>query len=296
MQTLEFYALDSFTSTRFAGNPAGVFFHDGTLSPEQMQAIAGEVHLESAFLSPPLTPDADYTVVYYTGMQRIPLCGHDTIAAATVLVHSGRLSVPGTARFATDIGIVLVSIDASGNVTMTQALPLYGAIIPAAPLADTLGLAPHSLAPFPAQVVTTGTHFAFLAFQTRAALDALLPDWARLASLLASLPGAPVGLYAWTRETLAPDAYAYARCFCPGIGLPEDPATGSASGAYGCYLVKHGLIAPAKDGSVEFRTEQGFAMGRPSGVSVNLQTQSGVVTQAQVSGRAVLVAEGRLHV
>jgi len=292
-----FYILDSFTDTPYAGNPAGVVFHDGSLTGDEMQRIAGELHLESAFLSPAPAPDCDYAVAYYTGTKRIPLCGHDTIAAATALVHAKRLEPPGQVRLLTDVGSLDVLVSEAGDVTMRQTLPTYGPLVPTLPIAEALALPVSAIleTELPAQIVSTGTPFLLVPVTRRPLLNALCPDMAKLGAYLTGLPEAVAGLYAWTRETVRPEAAVHARCFCPNAGLPEDPVTGTASGALGAYFVRHSLCpSDAAEDVFAFETEQGHTMGRPGNVQVIIQHEQGTVTGVKVRGRAVLVAEGTL--
>lgn len=285
-----FALLDAFTDTPFAGNPAGVVFHDGSLTDDEMRRIAGELHLETAFLSPTL--DSAYTVAYFTGAQRIPLCGHDTIAAATALVHTGRLQPPITVRFLTDVGPLDVQISETRVVTMSQALPTFGAAVSAAPIAEALGLPAAAISEtrLSPQIVSTGTPFLLVPISHRRLLNALCPDLSKLGAFLSSLPEAVVGLYAWTQEMT--NVAVHARCFCPTAGLPEDPVTGTAAGALGAYLAHHDLLPRDAQGVLELTVEQGWAMDRPGTVRVAIRTDADSVTSVQVQGRAVRVAEG----
>ncbi len=296
MPTMPFYIADSFTPTRYAGNPAGVVFPDAPLTEAQMLAVAGELHLESAFATPHDGPEADYLVAYYTGAQRIPLCGHDTIALATVLAQTGRLDTPGTVRLLTDVGVLAVEVAEGGTVTMSQALPHYGQIVDAADAAGALGLPAHEITDsgLPVQIVSTGTPFLIVPVARRAALSALLPDMTALVTYGDTLAAPIAGFYVWTTDTESADAQIHARCFCPAVGLPEDPVTGTASAAVGAYLALHGPLRPDAGGVLRFRTEQGHAMGRPGSAAVRLETDGGKVTRVQISGGAVLVGEGKL--
>ncbi|MDQ2687299.1 MAG: PhzF family phenazine biosynthesis protein [Armatimonadota bacterium] len=294
-RVFRFALLDAFTDTPFAGNPAGVVFQDGSLTDDEMRRIAGELHLETAFLSPAL--DGAYTVAYFTGAQRIPLCGHDTIAAATALAHTGRLQPPTTVRFLTDVGPLDVQISETGDVTMSQALPTFGAVVSADPIADALDLPAAAIREtrLSPQIVSTGTSFLLVPVGHRRLLNALCPHLTKLGAFLNSLPEAVVGLYAWTRETVdSTNAAVHARCFCPTAGLPEDPVTGTAAGALGAYFAHHGLLPRDAQGVLELTVEQGRAMGRPGTVRVVIRTDADSVTSVQVQGRAVRVAEGTL--
>ncbi len=296
MPPMPFYIADSFTQARYAGNPAGVIFPEAPLSEAQMLAVAGELHLESAFATPYDGPEADYGVAYYTGAQRIPLCGHDTIALATVLAQTGRLSSPATVRLATDVGVLTVEVAEDGMVTMSQALPQYGQIVDTHDAAGALGIPLPEIerTRLPVQIVSTGTPFLIVPVASRAALSALLPDMTALITYGDTLAAAIAGFYVWTTDTMSADAQIHARCFCPAVGLPEDPVTGTASAAAGAYLALHGPLLPDAQGVLSFRTEQGHAMGRPGSAAVRLETDGGKVTRVQISGSAVLVGEGKL--
>jgi PhzF family phenazine biosynthesis protein len=296
MLTLPFYIVDSFTQTRYAGNPAGVVLPENPLSDAQMLAVAGELHLESVFAMPSADASADYTVAYFTGAKRIPLCGHDTIALATVLAQTDRLTRAGIVRLATDVGILTVRVGEDGVVVMDQALPRYGLSVPAADVAAALGLplAEIEETGLPVQIVSTGTPFLIVPIVHRAALNALALDRAAWIAYEDSLEEFVCGVYVWTPETESANAQVHARCFCPSSGLPEDPVTGTASGAVGAYMARLGLLTPDSSGALSFRTEQGYAMGRPGTAGVRLETREGTVTRVQVSGTAVVVGEGKL--
>jgi len=298
MTDVPFYIVDAFTQARYAGNPAGIVLPAETLNEAQMLAIAAELHLESAFAIPLTDGTADFRVAYYTGTARVPLCGHDTIALATVLAQKGCLPSTGAVRFATDVGILSVSIAADGLVTMEQARPLYGSVIDSEAASDALGLSLSEIAEtsLPVQVVSTGTAFLMVPIVHRAALSALAPDMAALTAFGDSLDDFVAGFYVWTPETENGEAHIHARCFCPALGLPEDPVTGTASGALGAYLARHGCLTPDAEGVLQFRTEQGYAMGRPGNVKVRLEMSGRDVAQVQISGYAAMVGEGTLRV
>ena len=296
--SVPFFLADSFTRTRYAGNPAGVLLPKVLLSEAQMQTVAGELHLECAFAVPSAIDYADFEVAYYTGAKRIPLCGHDTIALAAVLAQERRLPESGTVRLATDVGVLTVTVGGEGRVTMAQALPTYGQTVPTLAVAEALGLPVSEIEDtgLPVQVVSTGTPFVIVPVLHRASLNALAPDMATLTAFGDSLTDYADGFYVWSPETETENARVHARCFCPAAGLPEDPVTGTASGALGAYLVRHGRLTADADGTAQFRTEQGYVMGRPGNVDVQIRMASGEVTGVAVSGTAVLVGQGTLWV
>ncbi len=296
MPSVPFYILDSFTRTRYAGNPAGVVLPDVPLTESQMRDFAGELHLETAFVLPSDDPDADFIACYYTATDRVPLCGHDTIALATVLAHTGVITPPATIRLKTDVGVLAVSIAKDLAITMNLALPIYGEPIDPAGATEALGLPLNEITDtgLPVQIVSTGSPFLIVPVAHRASISALAPNMDALIAYGDGFEEALVGFYVWTTETESPDAQVHARCFCPAVSLPEDPATGTASAAVGAYLVRHGRLPHASGGSVNFRTEQGYAMGRPGNVQVRMERDGSAIRCVQVSGYAALVAEGQV--
>jgi len=86
----------------------------------------------------------------------------------------------------------------------------------------------------------------------------------------------------------------YSRMFAPDVGVAEDPATGSASGPLGCYLVRHKIVSPAKAGAI--LNLQGVKMGRPSHVHVSIGVENNDFTCVRVGGEAVLAGEGTLYI
>ncbi len=297
MPEADFFIVDSFTRTPFAGNPAGVVLPDAPLTEATMLAIAGELHLESAFATPSSAPEADYQVAYYTGTSRIPLCGHDTVALVAVLARQGRLQAPGTVRLSTDVGILPVSIAADGMVTINMALPQYGPVLDSGEVAQVLGLPLSEIAEtgLPVQVVSTGTPFVIVPVVHRAALSALAPDMVALITYGDGLEDAVAGFYVWSSETENADASVHARCFCPAVGLPEDPVTGTGSGAAGAYLASYDKLAYDTENESVFRTEQGYAMGRPGNARVKIRAEGGEVSGVQVSGPATVIGQGTLR-
>ncbi len=81
--------------------------------------------------------------------------------------------------------------------------------------------------------------------------------------------------------------------FGPGLGIPEDPATGGAVTAFGGYV---GVRAPERDGTLRFTIEQGFEMGRPSLLHLEVDKRNGTITAVRVGGGAVLVSEGTMEI
>jgi trans-2,3-dihydro-3-hydroxyanthranilate isomerase len=143
--------------------------------------------------------------------------------------------------------------------------------------------------------ISCGVPYLLLPLDTRAAVDAAEPDMAMLRRLPSTFGVAHVGVYVFTLERAEPGVTAYSRMFVAGMGIAEDPATGSACGPLGCYLVRHRLVQG--DAARQIVNRQGVAMGRPSRIHIAIGCDGRQnISRVQVGGQAVLVAEGRFTV
>ncbi len=299
-----FYQLDVFTRQPLAGNPLAVF-PDGTgLDAATMQRLAREMNLsETTFVLP--SDVATRRVRFFTPAAEIPLAGHPTIGTWWFLAESGalELSANGTTRVTQETGAGVLPVDIEtqdGKVTrvvMTQAEPQFGEpVAGGARLAKALGggagLLPRAPAP---QVVSTALPQLMVPVRSLEKLQALPSGGAgmALASLLRAAGTDCAMLY--TFETVDPTATVHCRMFAPGLGVPEDPATGSAAGALGCYLVWHALVRP-HDGVATVVVEQGLEIDRPSRIAVEVTVgNGGEITAVRVGGEAVTVISGEVR-
>jgi trans-2,3-dihydro-3-hydroxyanthranilate isomerase len=115
-----------------------------------------------------------------------------------------------------------------------------------------------------------------------------------LEDLLQSSKSGAHGVFLFSAERSADRATVYSRLFAPDLGVAEDPATGSASGPLGCYLVRHKVVSKEKAGAM--LSLQGVKMGRPSHVHISIGVENGEITNVRVGGESVLAGEGTLYV
>jgi len=146
----------------------------------------------------------------------------------------------------------------------------------------------------PVQVVSCGVPFLFVPLATRRAVDDAAANTGDLVALLRSTASKARAVFLFSPERAADDATVYSRMFAPGLGIAEDPATGIASGALGCYLVRHKVVAPAS--AAAMLSLQGVKMGRPSRVHISIGVTDGEITSVRVGGESVLAGEGTLYV
>jgi trans-2,3-dihydro-3-hydroxyanthranilate isomerase len=300
---ISFEQVDVFTDRPFAGNPLCVV-PDGTgLSTEQMQAIAREMNLsETTFVLPPTDPQAAYWMRIFTPAKEIPFAGHPSVGTAYVMACAGHfpLQEPVT-RIFQQVGIGTLPLDIElvdgrpGRVIMTQGKPSFGGVIrDLAPIADALGVDSMALARanLPVQAVSTGLEHLVVPMPDLETMASLRPNLSALDVFLRQC--GTLGCFVFTLATASPDAFARARMFAPGAGVPEDPATGSAAGPLGAYLAVHGVL-PRDQAS--FVIEQGIEMGRPSRIWVEVgRDAAGMPTTIRVGGSTVLVIRGTITI
>jgi trans-2,3-dihydro-3-hydroxyanthranilate isomerase len=299
--TLPYLHFDVFTGARFEGNQLAVFLDVPEIPPELMQRIAAEMAFsESTFVFPAEGP-GDVRMRIFTPGEELPMAGHPTNGTTFALAQEGRIP-HGRETFVFELGIGPTEVALEWNAGglsfawMTQLVPTFGpaASNPAAFLASA-GIDPADVHPgLPAQVVSCGLPFLFLPLRTRDAVDAVQVDRRALTRAFDDAGIDEVPLFVFTTEQDAGDETAYSRMLAPGFGISEDPATGSASGPLGCYMLQHGMITAAEAQRVV--SLQGVAMGRPSRIHVSIDSDKGRITRVRVGGEAVLVGRGEILV
>jgi trans-2,3-dihydro-3-hydroxyanthranilate isomerase len=244
-------------------------------------------------------------------MREIPFAGHPIVGTWTCLAQEGVVPIPdggnGWQRIFHEVGIGILPVDIEfkdgkpAQVVMTQGtFEIIHEIDDAheqAEVARALGIAREDLdESLPIQVITTGLSCLAVPIRSLADLRDIRVDATLLADIYQRHGG--TGCHAFTREPMEVGASrAHARFFAPADNIPEDPATGSACGALGAYLVHHGALSlePA-DGRYKFVIEQGDFIHRPSRINLDVKGQTGKVEEVKVGGPAVLVARGEVFV
>ena len=310
MPEYRFVQFDVFTDRAFGGNPLAVFPEAEGISDEHMMQIAREMNLsETVFVLKPQTDEVLRKLRIFTPMREIPFAGHPIVGTWTALAEEGVVPLPdggnGWQRIYHEVGIGVLPVDVEFKdgqpvqVVMTQGkfeiLDEIDDTHEQAELARALGLAREDLdETLPIQTITTG--LSCLAVPVRSLAD--LRDVRVNTSLLAEIyqRHGGTGCHAFTRETIEVGASrAHARFFAPADNIPEDPATGSACGALGGYLIHHGALnVEPQDGRHKFVIEQGDFIHRPSRIHLDVKGAAGNVEEVKVGGSAVLVARGEV--
>lgn len=294
--------VDVFTERALAGNPLAVVLDARGLTDAEMQAVAREMNLsETTFVLPATRPDCAARVRIFTPAREVPFAGHPTVGTSWVLATRGHLA-PGTARFSLEEGIGPVPVELEGDPGAPRFIWMqHGAarfepeVTDRSALARALGLAPGDLlAGAPVLVASTGSPFLYVPLADRGAVDRAALDVPALLAALGDRPRVGVFVFAADSPPAASPARVYSRMFAPHTsGVPEDPATGSASGGLGAYLVAHGLVRGP--GVARIVSEQGTRMGRQSFVHVTVERAGDRgVGAIRVGGSVVPVMEGWL--
>jgi trans-2,3-dihydro-3-hydroxyanthranilate isomerase len=291
---------DVFTSTPHTGNQLAVFMEPQGLAPEAMAAMTREMsYSECTFVFPAETAGTDLRLrIFGRAGNEMPFAGHPVIGSAFALADDGVIAA-GRAEtvFGLGIGPTPVSLEwEAGRLRfawMTQQRPVFGATLPtSAALASAIGVAPEQIVPrLPAQEVSCGSAFYYVPLTTRAAVDTVQMNARELDALFKTAGVTRRGIFVFSTEGGADGATVYSRMV--GATGVEDPATGSASGPLGCYLVRHGLVPAGAAGAIV--SAQGVKMGRPSRIHIRLAMGGDDITRVQVGGTSVLVGDGRLR-
>lgn len=298
---LSFLHYDVFTAVPLVGNQLAVFMDARELATARMQAIAREMNFsESTFILPTERPDTDIRMRIFTPYNEMPMAGHPTIGSTFALAHSGVIK-PGARRFVFGLNIGPTPVDLEWDDSgltfawMTQRSPTFGPIVPQRDaVAGALGLKTDDLATdLPVQEVTCGIPYLLVALRDHAAVDRAVTDAAGFARLCDAC-GLDLPIFLFAVGGPSPDDTAYGRMFAPDYGIIEDPATGSAAGPVGCYLVHHGVVTG--DAAQRIQISQGVAMGRPSRIHVSVEGPPTEITNVRVGGTSVLVGRGELLV
>ena len=303
MPSFDFVTADVFTSQQFGGNQLAVFPNAKDLSPELMPRIAREFNFsETTFVLPPTDPRNTRRVRIFTPGGELPFAGHPTVGTAFVLAAIGQIKLTGAETrivFEEGVGPVPVSIRARNGkpdfaqLTVAQ-LPEFGPPPPGAgDLARILGLNPGDVltGDVGPEAVSCGVPFLFVPVRDRAALARVRVRLDDFEQVLGGYWTAKV--FVFCKDPELPTSDYRARMFAPTIGVAEDPATGSACVGFGGYLAKRDKRT---DGTLRWIVEQGFEMGRPSLLEVEVDKRGGAITAARVGGNSVLVMKGEFHV
>jgi trans-2,3-dihydro-3-hydroxyanthranilate isomerase len=287
------YTLDVFTSKPFAGNPLAVVTDGDGISQARMQSVAREMNLsETVFVQRPTNNRALARLRIFTTTRELPLAGHPVIGTWFLLAELGVVPASeGRVRVLQQTGAGILPVEFTFHdgrpklVTMTQKPAQFTPVrFKRAALADMLGLKAGDFdSILPVEFVSTGIPNLVVPVKSRSVLAKIHMNMRALAQLISD-GGAMAYCFA-----LGKRGQAFARGMLPW-GVLEDPATGSAGGSLGAYLVRHDRLGAREP----LRITQGVEMGRPSEIQVEVTAERGRLVP-QVSGSAVRIFEGYIE-
>ena len=303
-RTVKFYQADVFTENVFGGNPVAVVPEASFLTDTEMQKIAREMNLsETVFVLPPTIPPAQFRLRFFTPTREIAFAGHPVLGAFCVLAHIGRVTLqePFTRiHQETHVGVFSVDLFVRNGqireIMMAQPKPEFLGVVE--PLRDLFEVAKAIAVPktkitgtgLPVEVVSTGFPVMVVPVRTLTAVSAATPNIALINSMCEQHKAH--GVMVFSTVTVEPESTVHTRMFAPIVGVMEDPATGSASGALGAYLVKNRVVDAGP--MTEIICEQGYEVDRPSRLVVRVESESEEITAVHVGGQAIVVIEGNL--
>jgi trans-2,3-dihydro-3-hydroxyanthranilate isomerase len=287
-QRLRFDVVDVFADRAFAGNPLAVVHGADGLDTVQLAALAREFNLsETVFPLPPSQDGATYRARIFTPEEELPFAGHPSVGVAWVLARDGVIAA-GDAVQECGAGLLRVRVDAAGA-RVDGGKPSIGPLLDGVELAEAVGLTKDDLdTTVEAGITAAGLDYPIVLVRPDAVSRARVPEINALNRATREL-----GTVCVAAPNLA-EGKVHARMFGPGVGVTEDPATGSAAVALAVFLVDRGLL-PA-DGTSTFTVAQGAEIGRPSRLEVAVEARDGRAVRTSVGGRVVAVSSGEILV
>ncbi len=278
MSRHRYVVCDVFTSEPLAGNQLAVFTDAREIPEEKLQRLAREMNYsETTFVYPP-EADGHVRMRIFTPAAEVPFAGHPTLGTAFVLAAPLQLV---EIKLETGSGTVPVQLERDGARIvfgrMSQPVPTIDPFDAADELLAVLGVESE----LPVELYDNGLPHVYVALASEEAVASLRPDSQQLADF------GPYGINCFAGEGLRWKT----RMFAPGLGVPEDPATGSAAGPLALHLARHGRIAFGD----EIEIVQGVEIGRHSTLFARVDGSAEAVERIEVGGSAVVVARGEFQ-
>ncbi|MQQ07986.1 PhzF family phenazine biosynthesis isomerase [Epibacterium sp. SM1979] len=285
----DFDWVDAFTDRPFGGNGCAVVHGGAHLGEDIACTYVKETSLvECTFTGP--SSVADVHVRYFLASREIPFAGHPTIATVAALRSRG-LVRGDHLTLETQAGIVAIDIQGD-EIEMTQIAPQFGPAIDPSLVAAAVSLPVEAIVGQPQQV-STGLPFCITVLKDHNSLAAAQLNLDALAKLAQSAGADGIDLmepFLVTLQGATAEGDTFSRLLMAPPSPPEDPFTGSATGAMAAYLWHHDLMP--KD---IFIAEQGHGMGRPGQARVTRVGPSSDMTGIKVAGQGFVLMSGRVH-
>lgn len=294
---IRYHTCDVFTDRQFGGNQLAVIPDAAGIPEHLLQSIAREFNFsETTFVYPPTDPRNTKRVRIFTPQDELPFAGHPTVGTAVVLAAIGDIQMPASSiKIVLEEGVGPVPVTITlvngrpsfAQLTAAQPPVFNDSVPPAESLAAMLTVSRDDLddGTFAIQSVSVGYPFLYVAVKNRTVLKRIRVNTQVMEELHLK------EVYVFTQDAEHPEAHFRSRMFAPLLGIPEDPATGSAAASFAGYLARRDSL---RTGTLRWTIEQGIEMGRPSTLFIEAEKTEGVITAIRVGGNVVLMTEGNL--
>jgi trans-2,3-dihydro-3-hydroxyanthranilate isomerase len=284
---MKFFIIDVFGNDKYSGNQLATFFDFGQLSADEMQKIAREIHFsESTFITSPEKVNGGFDVRIFTPVSEINFAGHPTLGTAFIINNHLLADQSGIIKLNYPVGQIPVTIE-NNALWMKQNQPEFGKSSDRLLLAETLGLTIDDIDDrFPVMEVTTGLPFTIVPLKTMSALKKARVYLPKFYEFIEQTWAKEILIF--SRETYEWHHDLSSRVFVEYLGIPEDPATGSATGCLAAYCLKYNVFA---SNEIELTIGQGYEISRPSELKIKASLNN-VVYDINVGGKVIEVAEG----
>ena len=295
-----YFLLDVFTDSRYGGNQLAIFPEGQFVRKPLMARIARELQLsETVFVVPPSKKEHHFKMKIFTPTMELPTAGHPTIGTAFFMVRHIPFDEEASSL---DLLIEQQVGTIRASVSLEEGAPIFSDMLMPRPefmdtfkerkeFAEMLGLKEDALDDLPIDMISCGVPFTFIPIRSMSCMQKIQLDLSKWQELKDRLGVSFI--YAFTRETTRPHSHVHGRMFAPEAGILEDAATGAANGPLGCYLYEYRLL-PHHSDDLEIISEQGFEMGRPSIIHINVKGYDGKINEVKIGGKCVLVGQGQI--
>jgi trans-2,3-dihydro-3-hydroxyanthranilate isomerase len=304
MKKVRYVRVDVFAKRPFGGNPLAVFPEAERLTSREMQLLAKEMNLsETTFVVPPTKGSgADFRVRIFVPDMEINYAGHPTLGTFYVLAKEGRIKLKEpvtTVKMEVKAGVMPVEIYSSDGmvtkvVTVQNRPEFMRTFEDPAKFAEALTLkkSDFDTRRMPIQLVSTGLPWVIVPVRSRRAVENASGNIQAFTEAIKPLPKGVVDLYVTCLDPIDRSSTTHSRGFSlVSKSIVEDPATGSASGCLGAYLVHHRLVPVKRE--TKITNEQGYEIERPSRISVEVRTtERGKIESVRVGGTVVHMMDG----
>lgn len=289
-----FYLVDVFAENKYAGNQLAVFRNANLLSTAEMQTLAKEMNYsETTFIMSEDKKNNGYEVRIFTPEEELPFAGHPTLGTAFIIQQEIIKEQVDQVNLDLKIGQIPVTFSYKNSspdlMWMKQKKPVFGELYDPQLIADLLSVNQSEIdTRFPIQDVSTGLSCFIVPFKSLNSVKNVRVDLNKFYKLIKDLSVKTILIFC--PETYNAGNNLNVRFFADYLGVPEDPATGSANGCLAGYLIKHRYFNRAQ---IDIKVEQGYEINRPSLLHLKAEDRGDSI-DIFIGGKAFLIAKGEL--